>query len=77
MEIESYMYEDKHEVKVLEMGERKGQHQRPHAVDNLLSRETKEKGGPVPEFPFFPSHLSRAARASHPIAPPHSHIPSL
>lgn len=41
------------------------------------SRETKEKGGPrsFPQLTSFPSHLCRTARASHPIAPPPSHVP--
>lgn len=74
MELESYMYEDKREVKVLDTGDRKGQHQRPHAVKKSRN---KREGRPrsFPQLTSFPSHLCRTARASHPIAPPPSHVP--
>lgn len=74
MELESYMYEDKREVKVLDTGDRKGQHQRPHAVEKSRN---KREGRPrsFPQLTSFPSHLCRTARASHPIAPPPSHVP--
>lgn len=76
MELESYMYEDKREVKVLDTGDRKGQHQRPHAVEKSRN---KREGRPrsFPQLTSFPSHLCRTARASHPIAPPPSHVPPL
>lgn len=53
---------------------RKGQHQRPHAVEKSRN---KREGRPrsFPQLTSFPSHLCRTARASHPIAPPPSHVP--
>lgn len=41
------------------------------------SRETKEKARSFPQLTSFPSHLCRTTRASHPIAPPPSHVPPL
>jgi len=71
MEIESYMYEYKREVKVLETGDRKGQHRRRVAKQKRRVASSPSSHSSIPLKPGSSGHHI-------PIVPPPSHIiPSL